>query len=48
MFTIKLEIANLIKFKLVIIDFNLHLYKIIEILENVMKYSNKRIFCIGQ
>ena len=43
--TINLEIANLIIIKLVIIDFNLHLYEIIETLENVTKYSNERIFC---
>ena len=43
-FMINLEIANLIIIKLVIKDFQLRLYTIIELLENVTKYSNERTF----
>ena len=46
--TISLEIANLIEFKLVIIETRLCFYEFREKSISAKEYSNGRIFCSGQ
>ena len=46
--TISFEIANLIEFKLVIVETRLCFYEFREKSISATKYSNGRIFCSGQ